>query len=340
MKKIVLIPAYEPDENLIELLEKLSKIDVSVIVVDDGSGEEYEDIFEEAEKYAYVISYKTNRGKGYALKKGFKYIEKNYIENYTVITMDSDGQHTVEDAIKLADYLEEHPNELVLGKRLRGKNTPLRSRIGNGTTRVVYKISTGVSIYDTQTGLRAFTDKLMDIMLDIEGDRYEYEMNVLLKLPKLKVKMHEIEIKTIYLDNNSKSHFNPFKDSIRIYKQIIRFSLSSIISFIIDYILYNLFLLIFKNINIANVLARIISATANYTMNRNLVFKSKVSIKKSLSEYVLLACIILTLNTLILNLFVNTFGINASVAKILVEIILFTFSWIIQKQVIFTKKKK
>ena len=335
MKRIALIPAYEPDEKLIELLKKIVEKEIFAIVVDDGSGENYKDIFEQAKEYSYVISYEENQGKGHALKTGLTHIKENFQDKYIVITMDSDGQHTVEDAIKLADYLEEHPNELALGKRPRGKDTPWKSKFGNGITRFFYKISTGVSIYDTQTGLRAFSNDLIDTMINIEGERYEYEMNVLLELPRLKIKMHEIETQTIYIDNNSGSHFNPVKDSIRIYKQIIKFSLSAIGSFIIDYICYTIFLGIFKNITIANILARVISASANYTMNRNIVFKSKTNIAKSLAQYITLACTILIVNTLLLNLFVNVVGINAQIAKVIVEVILFMINWIIQKRFIF-----
>lgn len=338
MKKIALIPAYEPDDNLIELLKKVKKTDLEPIVVDDGSGKEYEEIFKNAKKYSHVISYDTNHGKGYALKTGLKYIKEKNTEDYIVITMDSDGQHTVEDAIKLAKYVEENPTELALGMRPRGKNTPLRSRLGNGITRFIFKLTTGVSIYDTQTGLRAFSNKLMNTMLEIEGNRYEYEMNVLLELPQLSIKMKEIEIQTIYIDNNSKSHFNAFKDSIRIYKQILKFLMSSIISFIVDYVLYSILIATIHNITYSNIIARVISATTNYTINRKVVFKSKANIAKSLIQYCMLALVVLVINTTLLNILVKIIGINALIAKIIVEVILCTFNWIIQKRYIFNKK--
>lgn len=231
MKKIALIPSYEPDTKLTKLIEKLSVQGVFIIVVDDGSGEKYNDIFLKAKENAHVISYSRNRGKGYALKTGLKFIKDNFNEDYIVVTLDSDGQHAVEDAIRLCDYVEKNPNELVIGKRIRGKDTPLKSKIGNSITRIVYRISTGVNIYDTQTGLRAFSKNLIDKMLKIKGDRYEYEMNMLLILAKEGIKIKEIDIKTIYIDNNSGSHFSAIKDSIIIYKQILKFSFSSLISF-------------------------------------------------------------------------------------------------------------
>lgn len=340
MKKIILIPSYEPDEKLIELLKELNNKNMDVIIVDDGSGKNYKEIFEKAKEYGYIISYQNNKGKGYALKTGFKYIKERYKNEYIVITMDSDGQHSVKDAIKLIKYLEENTEELVLGKRIRSKKkTPFKSRIGNSITRFIYKISTGIDIYDTQTGLRGFTNKLMDYMLEIEGDRYEYEMNVLLRFPQLGIKMKEIEIETIYIQNNSKTHFNAIKDSYKIYKQIIKFSCSSLISFFIDYILYTIFMLELKNIILANILARIISGTANYILNKKVVFKSKEMMCKSLIQYIALATFILILNTVILKFLVYVIGINELIAKIIVEILLFIISWIIQKRFIFNKSK-
>lgn len=220
MKYIILIPAYEPDEKLIDLLTTIDE-NINIIVVNDGSGKEYNKIFKEAKKYAHIISYEENKGKGYALKQGLSYI-KNRFDNYVVVTMDSDGQHTLNDALKLCKYAETYKDILVLGKRNWNKKTPLRSRIGNTITRFVFDTITGINIYDTQTGLRAFSYKLIDYMLNNPGNRYEYEMNVLLNLKNSGIRYHEIPIETIYIDNNKKSHFKTIKDSYKIYKNIFK----------------------------------------------------------------------------------------------------------------------
>lgn len=225
IKKIILIPAYEPDNKLIELVKKLSKEDLDIIIIDDGSGPSYQEIFNKCKNTSKVISYKTNQGKGYALKTGLKYIKENYQNEYIIVTMDCDGQHTIKDANKLIEASINNTDTLFLGKRIRSQKTPLRSRLGNSITRFVYKITTGLDIYDTQTGLRVFTNSLIDYMINIEGNRFEYEMNVLLSCAKDKINIKEIEIETIYIDNNSKSHFNAIKDSYRIYKNIIKYTL-------------------------------------------------------------------------------------------------------------------
>ena len=333
MQKIALIPSYEPDNRLENLVKELIKNKFEVIVINDGSNDKYTKIFTNIKKITTVLEYTPNKGKGYALKYGLNHI-KNHYNKYVIVTMDCDGQHTVKDAIKLCDYTIQHPNELVIGKRVIKKQTPIRSKIGNSITRWIYRIATGSNVYDTQTGLRCFSDKLMDFNLNVEGERYEYEMNVLLFATRENINIKEIEIETIYINNNEGSHFNTIKDSYKIYKQIIKFSLSSIISFIIDYIFYSIFIILTKNITTSNIIARIISATANYTINKKLVFKSSRKASKTLTEYFLLAIIILTLNTILLNLIVRV-GINSFIAKIITEVILFILSWFVQKKKIF-----
>ena len=177
----------------------------------------------------------------------------------------------------------------------------------------------------------------MDFNLNVKGERFEYEMNVLLYAPLENIKIKEIEIETIYFDNNSGSHFHTLKDSFRIYKEIIKFSLSSIICFFIDYLFYTIFVITIKNITLSNIYARVISATTNFFINKRIVFKSNKNTVKALLEYSLLAILILTLNTLLLNGFIRI-GINKWLSKIMVEILLSILSWTIQKRKIFKKE--
>ena len=332
-KLIVLIPSYEPDENLTKLIKNLNKNKITSIVVDDGSGKDYKEIFDNLD--TKVISYEINQGKGHALKEGYKYIKDNY-KDYVVVTMDSDGQHRIEDALNLYNYILKNDDTLVLGKRPRGEKTPLRSKVGNAITRFVFHLVSGQDVYDTQTGLRAFSNKLIDYMLKVKGERFEYEMNVLLYAKNNKIPIKELEIETIYIDNNSKSHFNAIKDSFKVYKEIIKFSLSGIISFLIDLILFIVFKVVLNNITIANVIARTISSTINYIINKNIVFKSNKNIAKSLLEYYGLVIFILLINTLLLNLL--SIIINPILAKLIVEIVLFIISWLVQKILIFKRK--
>lgn len=337
-KYIALIPAYNPDEKLEKLIEELSNTEFEVVVVNDGSKPTSLQVFNNIESKCHVIHHEVNKGKGVALKTGLSYIREKYTCNYIVVTMDCDGQHTIKDAHKLCNYNVGHPEQLVLGSRKLDYNVPLRSKVGNTITRKVYSLASGVNVYDTQTGLRSFSNRLVDEMLEIKGNRYEYEINVLLRLAKEGVPIKEITIETIYIDNNSGSHFHPIKDSFKIYKEIFKFSLSSLLSFFIDVLLYSLFLLVFQNhrysVQISNVIARVFSACFNYTANRNYVFKQKGSVIKSFLSYVALAICILTLNTIILTILVSL-SINSIFAKVLTELILFTISYIVQHKIIF-----
>ena len=339
MNKIILIPAYEPDDKLIKLVQDIDKQEFKVVVVDDGSGTMYQNIFDAIRRNVKVLGYDINQGKGHALKVGFKYIKEKYKKDYIVVTMDSDGQHLISDARKLCDYVLKNPNTLVLGKRIRGEKTPIRSRIGNEFTKFIYGFITSVYVYDTQTGLRAFSDKLMNFHLNVMGERFEYEMNVLLMAAREKIPIHEIEIKTIYINDNRGSHFNTFKDSYLVYKEIIKFSLSSIISFLVDFLLFTIFTFIFHSITLSNIVARFISASVNYTINRVHVFNNKGGIYQSIFSYLLLALFILVLNTLVLNILVYKLFVNKYIAKIITEVILFIFSWFIQRKYIFNNNR-
>ena len=264
MKKIqyvALVPTYEPDEKLKKVVEDLKEKEFEVVVINDGSDIKYDEIFNNCG--TKVISYPTNRGKGYAIKKGIEYVKDNY-SDYIIVIVDCDGQHQASDALNLCNYVKEHPDTLAIGKRLRKDNVPLRSKIGNAITKYIFSLATEEDIYDTQSGLRAFEEQLTEYMLETKGDRFEYEMNILLGLKARNIKYKEIEIKTIYIDNNKGSHFNPIKDSSRIYKQIIKYKRLSILLFILEFILFATIYKLTNKIIISNIVAGIMCASLGY----------------------------------------------------------------------------
>ena len=366
--KIAVIPAYEPDDKLIEVAAEAAASGFEVVVVDDGStggnavktgkvpAEKYRLIFEDAKLFAHVISYPENRGKGYAMKEAFRYIrdEYKYAPEYAVVVIDSDGQHKVTDAVRLVEYAATHSGTLVLGSRKQSQSSPLRSRIGNGITRRVFRMLSGVSVYDTQTGMRAFSKELTERMLSISGDRYEYEMNMLMEFAHRGVPMEELPIETIYIDNNAGSHFNPLKDSIRIYGEILKFSASSFLSFLVDYIVFVCIVALFgptvSMVLFANVFARITSAVFNYSINRNFVFagydsdktskKAEENRKSSAIKYAALAVSILLVNSMILYGLTAFTGLDPAILKVLVEVLMFFVSFTVQRKFVFAKGTK
>ena len=346
MKKIALIPAYEPEETLITLIDNLKVENFQILVVDDGSGAKYAPIFARASQIVTVLTHEVNMGKGKAIKTGLTYIQKNFDSDSVVVTLDADGQHKVSDAQKICVEAEKFPGFLILGSRTFGDKVPLRSRMGNGITRFVYRIITGIAVHDTQTGLRAFTFDMIPFMLGIEGDRYEYEMNVLLVSTRKKISIKEIDIETLYFDNNQGSHFSTIRDSFRVYKNILKFAASSITGFIIDYMMYSILVLvtgafgmsIALSVPLSNVIARITSSSVNFTINKKLVFKNQDSTLKTGIQYFALALCILIGNTFLLSYLVEKLGVNKYAGKLVTELTFFTFSWLIQKFVIFRKK--
>lgn len=341
-----LIPSFEPTEILPRIASVLKAAGFSVVVVDDGSGAGYSDIFTQTEQYATVLAYDVNRGKGYALKTGLKYISGHCGKDDIIVTVDSDGQHGTDDIRGVADAAAAQPGTLVLGVRNFGSNTPLRSLFGNTVTRLVYRLSTGCRVSDTQTGLRAFGAGMLPFMLSVSGDRYEYEMNVLMEAARQDVPMTERPIATIYTDGNKGSHFRTVRDSARIYANILKFAASSLVSFGVDYGMYSLLTLILSGLSstvsvpLANVAARVVSASVNYTLNKRLVFKSRAGVIRTALQYFILAACILAGNTAMLSLLVNTFGMNRYAAKILTELTFFAVSWTVQRFIIFRESKK
>ncbi len=217
MNYTIIIPSLNPNNKLLELVrELLNNGFKDIIVVNDGSEEEYNAIYKVLPKEVKLLKHDINLGKGESIKTAIKTLENTD----AFITVDSDGQHSVEDVIKISNELKKY--DIVLGIRnFNLKSVPLRSKFGNKISSIVFKVKTGIKLKDTQTGLRGINIKYKDLALNTNGSRYDYEMNFLDNLAKNKIKIHTIKIKTIYEDNNKNSHFNVIRDSILIHKWII-----------------------------------------------------------------------------------------------------------------------
>ncbi len=345
-KDKIIIPAYEPDKRLISLLKDLYKSsDSTLIVVNDGSSQIKDDIFMESEAYAIVLRHDKNYGKGAAVKTALEYI-KSVEPGGRIVIADADGQHNVHDILFLLKIAAQNKKALIIGSRSFHGSIPLRSRIGNQITRVVFKLLSGKWLKDTQTGLRAFDSSLIPRFLSVPGERYEYEINMLFLCIKGHIDLIEIPIETIYFEGNKSSHFHVLKDSARIYKSMLKFASSSFLSFILDYFLYSFLLYSMSGLKlisaavISNVAARMASAAFNYYINRRYVFKYRETIWSSAVKYGILAVMILIVNTLMLVLLVKSTGINAWAAKAIVESCLFILNFMVQKLFIFNKGKR
>ena len=336
--RIAVIPAYDPDAELVHVAQSLACEGFEVVVVDDGSCTEARAVFNRVRHCATLLAHEDNRGKGAAIKTGLRHVLSTYGEDCIVATVDADGQHDTADVVRVCDDARRHPESLVLGSRAFEGDVPARSKLGNGATRIVFRLVSGVSVRDTQTGLRAFSGSLAARMLEIGGMRYEYEMNVLMEFARASVPLREVDVSTIYINGNAASHFNPVKDSVRIYREILKFSASSFASFIIDYALFCAILALTGSSIGANVGARMVSAAANYSLNRTMVFGNSAPVAQSLARYVALATFMLACNTVALGALV-ALGAHPLAAKVCVEIALFAISYFAQRLFVFGKEK-
>ena len=209
----VLIPAYQPGPALVPLVERLREAFAHVVVVDDGSTRGREVFDALRGRVDAVLRNERNRGKGASLRAGFAWIAENLPEVAGVVTADADGQHRVEDIVRVAAAVRGHSGGLVLGVRTLGAGVPLRSRFGNFWARFFFWIFTGLSLRDTQTGLRGVPRDILWRMQLYPGERYEYAMQMLADARSHRAAPLQIPIETVYLDENSSSHFRPVRDA-------------------------------------------------------------------------------------------------------------------------------
>lgn len=333
---VTLIPAYEPDARLVALIVALVRQDPSapVVVVDDGSGPAYREVFEAARVAgAEILIGDVNRGKGHALRRGLAYIEEQH-PGQDVVCADCDGQHTPEDIARIADAVEGGVGRIVLGCRSLAVDVPLRSRFGNTVTRHVFALATGRMIHDTQTGLRGYSAQVLPWLQTVPGDRFEYELEILLRAQRQDIQMTEVPIATIYEENHS-SHFRTFRDSARVYLPFLKFSLSSIAAFAVDVAAFFALMALTGNLLIAVVLARATSATVNFTTNRRLIFApSGTRAGAEARRYATLVLSLLAANYLLI-LSLTSLGIVVGVAKFATEALLFGLSYQLQRRVVF-----
>lgn len=354
---LVLIPCYKPDEKLLKLIDDLHEAGIlHIMVVDDGGGATYDPIFQGAQdKGCMVYRYPTNRGKGYAMKYGMAQIPTLNMECHRVITADCDGQHTPQDICRVIDTSKEYPDDLILGGRRFTGNVPFKSRFGNAFSRCAFYLMSGAKVHDTQTGLRALPASSLDILSVSEGDRYEYEMNVLSDCSEYGIHIREIPIETIYIDGNKSSHFRMIRDSLLIYKNPLKYIGVALSSFVIDVVLFAV-LSSTKVMDIAvpetiqeffstkvllpTVMARVVSSVYNFVMNKKVVFRHKGKTATTFGEYAALAVVIMIVSAMTLGFVDKILPWGTVFIKALVDLVLFVVNYLVQKRFIFRKGKR
>lgn len=344
----VIIPAYEPDDKLIGIVERLKKENLGpIVVVNDGSDLSiYGHLFDKAKELGCIVLFHAvNMGKGRALKTAFNFCLNEYPDLIGVVTADSDGQHRVEDIRKCMDALiQNQEGALILGCRnFNQENVPVKSSFGNKTTSRVMKVLVGLSISDTQTGLRGITRDFMKYLLTEKGERFEFETNMLLATKELGINIVEVPIETIYLEENKGTHFNPIRDSVMIYAVFLKFIFSSLSSAVVDAVMFMIACACTRDLKLAisytmlsTIVARLISSTYNFMINYKVVFKGKGKKTIAAVRYIILALVIMLLSgsfvTLGHNIFPNLLEIWI---KIPVDTVLFFLSFFVQRELVY-----
>ncbi len=352
-KVTIVLPSLNPDEKLNKVVDGLLSAGFEdIVLVNDGSDEAHLGPFRQAaaHKEVTLLTHEVNKGKGRALKTAFSYVVDNRKQTAGVITVDGDNQHTVKDIRACAEKMLECKDKVILGCRdFTQDNVPWKSRVGNVSTSLVFRLFCGIKISDTQTGLRAIPYQYLPLMCEVEGERFEYETQMLFAIKKNHIGMEEVKIETVYLEDNASTHFDPIKDSLKIYKIIFKFMISSGTSFLIDYGIYSLLVfLIGGNFSrglrlfIATFAARAVSSICNYAMNKKAVFKSKASVSRSLIRYYIL-CVFQTAASYGLVYLLSSLCRAGSfleiVLKLAVDIVLFIISFQIQHRWVFKEER-
>jgi len=346
---VVLIPAYNPDKKMTSLIKEMNEAFEHIVVVNDGCTSEFMPLFEEVDGLVSRVNHEVNKGKGQALKTGFEYILNNIPNSLGVVTVDADGQHTVKDTLNCCKKFLDNPKTGVFGCRdfTSDSDIPPRSRFGNRLTSRLMKFFCDIELSDTQTGLRVLPTSCLKDMLEVPGERYEYEMNMIFALKDLGIGWVECPISVIYLDNNESSHFNPIKDSLKIYKVFLKFCISSFGSSLLDLIVFTIAagMLsgvlpatgILSYIVVSTVIARVCSGVFNYSFNR-WIFGGKSKVGSSGPKYLAVWFVQMSLSAGIVGLISAALpAVFPTLIKVIVDTILFFISYKIQQKWVFKK---
>lgn len=347
----VVIPAYKPDAKLLDTLSGLVEAGFSdILVVDDGSGAPFEPIFRQVEQIpaCTLLRHPQNRGKGAALKTAFRFFLEQRPEQRGVVTADADGQHLAGDIAAVSRQMLDSGHTVLGTRDFSGAQVPFKSRAGNRITAGVFRLFFGMRIRDTQTGLRAFPRAVLPDLAGVPGDRYEYETQMLFLMSRKKLPFDQVDIATVYLEENRSSHFRAVRDSVRIYALILKYLLSSVAAAAIDALAFFLLkswgalaLLPFPTTWTAAVCARIVSSLTNFFLNAKVVFGGAPS-GRALARYYALAVVQLSVSTALVYLAELAFSISApalsTLVKVLVDTALFFFSFRIQHRWVFNDR--
>ncbi len=336
----ILIPAYEAAPELQETVAALRGMGFTrIVIVDDGSRLPISLLILNQLNGVHLLKHAVNLGKGAALKTGLNHILLTWPDAPGVVTADADGQHSPEDIAAVAAKLRSNPGNLILGSRQFRGQVPWRSKFGNRISATLVKLLVGTRLTDTQTGLRGIPLALAGQLLKLPSNGYEFELDMLLAAKHSGVPTLELPIRTIYLNSNSSSHFDPLWDSMRIYLVLMRFTLASVFTAIIDNAVFAIAYGELHNILLSQLIGRAVAVLFNYAAARKAVFLSRGPHKDTLPKYLLLVTANAAISYVLITLIHDRFQAGVVAIKVAVEAALFLASFLIQRDLIFSRKQ-
>ncbi len=337
----VLIPAYQPDPVLAEIVRALAELGFAAIVlIDDGSGPRYRWIFDRLAplENVRVIRHAVNLGKGAALKTGINYVLVEYPGVAGIVTAGANGKHDPAAVSSVARRFAKNPEALVLGTRAFAGRIPLRSRLGISITRGVMRLVAGQRLSDTQTGLRAIPRGLLERMLSVPASGYEFELEMLIAAKHLGVEVIEQPVQAILEPGNPAPHFQPLRDSMRIYFVLLRYGFISLTTSGLDNLAFYIFLRASGMIAASLIGARFVSLTFNYIFVRKVVFLSSAQHRVVLPRYLLLGGANVCASYALISFLTRILPLRVMSAKVLAETFLFVANFAIQRDFIFARR--
>lgn len=349
----LILPSLNPSDKFDAVVDQAVAAGFAdIVIVDDGSREDCKGHFRHAARHSQVtvLTHPVNRGKGQALRTAFAFLLENRPDCRGAVTIDGDGQHRIADILAVAQAVGDDKRIIMGCRDFSGPEVPARSRSGNRITCGVFRLVCGIRLRDTQTGLRGIPAALFPALLQVRGDRFEYETNMLLDMKRMGVGFRELPIETVYEDDNSESHFRPVRDSIRIYKFILLYLLSSLAGALLDLLVFYVARLLLDGavsdavaVLLATVIARACSSFLNFNLNKSVVFHGQGGYGKTLLRYYALCVPQMLLSAGLVHLLSrwasSGAGVLTTLIKFVVDLALFFVSFRVQQGWVFREEK-
>ncbi len=336
---VALIPAYNPDRQLLQVVEALADSGEfeQIVVVNDGSRRDCERIFEEARavESVTVLEHAVNLGKGAALKTGLNHVCCRYDQTTGIVTADADGQHLPADIIDVAAQLATHPQDLIIGARRFQGDVPLRSRFGNGLTKFVFRTVIGCNLLDTQSGLRGIPLAFAKQLLRLNSAGYDFELDMLIQARNHCVPVRQLPIATVYEDGNKSSHFNPLRDSLMIYLVFLRFMFASMVTAVVGLTAYHVAHRLTASLLVSEIALCVVGVVVNFLLCREVVFRSRRRLLPTFAKFLGLVCAVGVVSYFITWGLTELLPIGVIAARIVAALVLYLANFAVQRDFIF-----